>query len=97
MEFTEYTVEKIEDPFGILSGERYEFFIHFEVEEDDELFHENGLKLRVLYIVHENENKIASYTIMEAETEQILEFELEEDELMQLTAFCEQHYQQEEN
>ena len=45
---TEYTVELIKDPTGILTGNRYEFFLNISVPEDDELYHENGLQLKVL-------------------------------------------------
>ncbi len=42
---TSYTVELVKDPFGILTGQRYEFLIDIEVEEDDELI----LGKRIIY------------------------------------------------
>ena len=38
MNITEYTVEEIIDPTGILTGNRYEFMLNIEVPEDDELY-----------------------------------------------------------
>jgi hypothetical protein len=46
--FTSYTVENVRDPFGILSGKRYEFVINLDVAEDDELYVENGVSTRVI-------------------------------------------------
>ncbi|MFD6441322.1 DUF6509 family protein, partial [Peribacillus sp. NPDC060186] len=50
LNITEYSVEKLNDPFGILSGERFEYFLDIEVPEEDELFSENGLYIRVLFV-----------------------------------------------
>jgi Family of unknown function (DUF6509) len=91
MNITGHTVEKLEDPFGILAGERYEFFLDIEVPEDDELYSENGLKLKVLYIVEEGNSRISHYHIIENTTENILEFELEEDEIKMVEAYCTEH------
>ena len=38
MNITEYTVEQIKDPTGILAGRRYEFLLNIEVPEEDELY-----------------------------------------------------------
>lgn len=91
MQITSYTLEKIEDPFGILTGERYEYFLDIEVDEDDELFSENGLKIKVLYIVDDNGGRISHYHIIENTTERILEFELEEDEEQLIADYCQTH------
>lgn len=88
---TNYTVEKLEDPFGILSGDRYEFFIHVDVPEDDELYSEKGLYIKVLYLIEENKSRILQYYITEKQTEAILDFELDEDELNTIEEYCEQH------
>jgi len=92
MKFTEYTVEKVEDPFNILTGTRYEFLIDFTVEEDDELYREQGLKLKVLYIVDENGPRVSHYHILESDTEKVLEFDLEDEEIEMLQSFCKEHY-----
>ena len=38
MKITSYLVEKLIDPTGILSGDRYEFILDIEVDEEDDLF-----------------------------------------------------------
>lgn len=90
MEITGHSVEKIEDPFGILTGNRYEFFLHIEVPEDDELYSEKGLKIKVLLVEDEGKFQISHYHIIEDTTEKILEFELEEDEEQLLESYCKQ-------
>ncbi|WP_409305482.1 DUF6509 family protein [Peribacillus sp. SCS-155] len=93
LEITGYSVELIKDPFGILSGERYEFFLDIEVPEDDELYSENGLSIRVLYMVEENRSGIITYDIIEKGANEILDFELEEDEEKLIQNFCSEHLQ----
>ena len=36
LKITEFTVEQIKDPTGIITGNRYEFYLNIEVPEDDE-------------------------------------------------------------
>lgn len=88
MEITDHTLELIEDPFGILSGNRFEFFLHIEVPEDDELFSEKGLKVKVLIIEDENGIHMSHYHIIENTTEKVLDFELEEDEEQLILDYC---------
>lgn len=88
---TGYSVELLKDPFGILTGERYEFFLDIDVPEDDELYSEKGLYIRVLYTVEEQKSGIVKYDIMEKETDQILDFDLEEEEEASVEAFCKEH------
>ncbi|CAM4021052.1 DUF6509 family protein [Saccharibacillus endophyticus] len=92
MEFTEYTVEKIRDAFGIVQGERYEFVFEFEVDEEDELYTPQGLLLRVIYSVNGEVKKIVKHEIIERATQKVLEFDLEDDELEETEAFCAAHY-----
>jgi len=92
MEFTEYTVEKIRDAFGIVQGERYEFVFEFEVDEEDELYTPQGLLLRVIYSVNGEIKKIVKHEIIERATQKVLEFDLEDDELEETEAFCAAHY-----
>ncbi|WP_172197567.1 MULTISPECIES: DUF6509 family protein [Saccharibacillus] len=96
MEFTEYTVEKIRDAFGIVQGERYEFMIEIEVDEEDELYSPQGLRLRVLYGVNGEERRIIKHEIIERGTQKVLEFDLEDDELVETAAFCAAHYMESE-
>jgi hypothetical protein len=88
---TEYSVEMIKDPFGILTGQRYEFILDFAVPEDDELYSENELYIRVIYRVEEDKSGIVKYEIFEKTTQQYLDFDLEEDELAVVEAFCKEH------
>ena len=95
MEIREYTVEQIVDPTGILTGNRYEFILHIEVPEDDELYHENGLQLKVLYFVDGEEKKILNYHFYDSLENKYLDFELEEEEKVLVEGFCHSHYQEE--
>lgn len=89
---TSYTVELIRDPFGILAGQRYEFLIDIEVEEDDELYSESGLYIRAIYNVTEEKSALMKYELYEKTTELYLDFDLEDDEVAVVEAFCKEHY-----
>lgn len=91
---TEYSVEAVADPFKILSGERYEFVIDLEVEEDDELYQDNGVKLRVIYAVVEDSGSIMKYEFQTADTGKYIDIEMEDDELEMVAQFCAENYQQ---
>lgn len=95
-EIKSYTVEKMNDPFGILSGDRYEFFLEIEVPEDDELYTDKGIMLRVIFVVDNQEEQISKYEFIENGSEEILDFELEEDEVQMVKDFCSQHTDLEE-
>jgi hypothetical protein len=88
---TEYSVELIKDPFGILTGQRYEFILDIEVPEDDELYSENQLYIRVIYRVEADKSGIVKYEIFEKTTQQYLDFDLEEDEVALVETFCKEH------
>lgn len=88
MNITSYTVEKLHDPTGILVGDRYEFLLDVVVDEDDELYREQGIQVKVTLAVTEEETKIAQYYILESGTNQYLDFALEEEELEQILQFC---------
>lgn len=88
---TGHKVDLIKDPFQILSGERYEFLLDIEVPEDDELYSENGLYVRVIYSVEGNKTSIVKYEIFERTTQQYLEFDLEEEEEQTVDAYCKEH------
>ncbi|NMD69971.1 pullulanase [Bacillus sp. DNRA2] len=91
MNVTGYAVEKLIDPFGILSGDRYEFFLDIEVDEDDELYNENGLLLKVLFLINGAEEKIISYNLLESATEKYIDLSLEDEELNMVFNFCKEH------
>lgn len=92
MEIREYTIEKINDPTGILSGERYEYFLSLEVEEEDDLASEQGLQLKVLFFIEEDHGKILNYHFYNSIEDKYLDFALEEEELAEITAFCKEHF-----
>ncbi|MDF2902636.1 MAG: hypothetical protein K0S25_274 [Bacillus sp. (in: firmicutes)] len=91
MKITGFTVEKLEDPFGILSGDRYELYLDIEVDEDDELYLENGLRLKVLYVAEDGEGKIVSYSLLENTTDKYIDLALEAEELEIVAAFCKEN------
>ncbi|MET3318377.1 DUF6509 family protein [Peribacillus butanolivorans] len=91
LNITEYSVEKLNDPFGILSGERFEYFLDIEVPEEDELFSENGLYIRVLFVVEEQVGKLIKYDIYEKGNDEVLDFDLEEEEEAMISDFCLKH------
>jgi hypothetical protein len=83
-----HTVEKLEDPFGLLTGDRYEFFLDLEVDEEDELYSENGVGLRVLFGIEENQGKIFNYHFYEKGNDEVLDFALEEEEENMVLNYC---------
>lgn len=91
MNITGHTVEKLEDPFGLLTGDRYEFFLDIEVDEEDELYSEKGIGLKIIYVVDDNGPKISHYHFFEKVSEKVLDFALEEDEEELVKNYCAQH------
>ncbi|MBT2683758.1 DUF6509 family protein [Bacillus sp. ISL-37] len=91
MNITGHTVELLEDPFGLLTGNRYEYFLNIEVDEEDELYTEKGLLLKVLFLVSGDERRILQSYFIEQETEKVLDFELEDDEVVQVKNYCEEN------
>jgi hypothetical protein len=91
MNITGHTVELLEDPFGLLTGNRFEYFLNIEVDEEDELFTEKGLLLKVLFLVNGEERRILQSYFIEQETEKILDFELEDDEVLQAKKYCDEN------
>lgn len=89
--FKGYNVENVKDPFGILTGKRYEFLIELDVPEDDELYVENGVTVRAIVKVVEEQISIVSYELQETTTGELLDFDLEEDEEEALLLFCKEH------
>ncbi|MFJ5771535.1 DUF6509 family protein [Psychrobacillus sp. NPDC093180] len=93
LKITSYEVEKIKDPTGIITGDRYEFLLGIEVPEDDELFDEDSsLDLRVILAVVETEERIVQYHFLNRSNGKVLDFGLEEEEEVEVLAFCKEHY-----
>ncbi|KPL60019.1 DUF6509 family protein [Rossellomorea vietnamensis] len=91
MNITNHHVEELKDPTGILSGDRYEVMLDIDVPEDDELYSEQGIYIKAIFVRDENGARIVQYTIIERSTESFLDFELEEDEERLLLAYCVEH------
>ncbi|TYR79962.1 hypothetical protein FZC66_12530 [Priestia megaterium] len=92
----EYTAEKLKDPFGLLSGERYEFHLYIHVDEEDELYTGNDLALRLVYVVDGEESSIVQAYFFETATNNVLDFDLEEEEETIVKDFCHTHLPVEE-
>ncbi|MGM0873431.1 MAG: DUF6509 family protein [Bacillota bacterium] len=90
MNIIESRIEKLEDPFNILSGNRYEIFLTLEMDEEDELYSEHGITLKLIYAVEDEKAKIAQYNFFENTTERYFDFALEEDEEMEVQQYCQQ-------
>jgi hypothetical protein len=88
MNITGHEVEKLNDPTGILEGERYEFLLNIEIPEDDEMFSENGVYLKVILAVNDTGSRIAQYFFYEENTNEFLNFELEEEEESLVKEYC---------
>ncbi|AGX05061.1 MULTISPECIES: DUF6509 family protein [Bacillaceae] len=87
MEITGHLIEEIIDPTGILEGQRYEFLLDIEVPEDDELYSEDGLSLRVLFYKDEKGSKILNYHFFFSD-EKALDFALDEEEEKMVESYC---------
>lgn len=48
MDILAYTMDEILDPTNIIEGQRFEFLLDIEVDEEDELFVEGGLEIRAI-------------------------------------------------
>jgi hypothetical protein len=94
---TEYSVETLVDPFGILTGDRYEYLLDIEVDEEDELYTEGGLSIRLIYVRNGENESIAKYDLIAKATEEVLDFDLEDDEISMLLAFCNEHFKEAES
>jgi len=88
---TQYTVDKIKDPFKILVGDRYEFLMELEVDEEDELYQEEGVSLRVIYAVEENKSSVLKYEFFVGGSGKYLDFNMEDEELVMIETFCAEH------
>jgi hypothetical protein len=91
LNITGHSVEKLEDPFGLLSGDRYEFFLELNIDEEDELYSDKGIGLRVIFVRDAGEEKITNYYLYESGSEKVLDFALEEDEEALVLDYCKQN------
>lgn len=91
LKITGHIVEKLEDPFGLLSGDRYEFFLDLDVDEEDELYSDKGIGLKIIFASDENGQRISQYHFFEKGTEKVLDFALEDDEETLVLNYCKEH------
>jgi hypothetical protein len=91
LNITGHTVEKLEDPFGLLSGDRYEFFLHLEVDDEDELYTEKGVGIKLIFVKDEEGAKISNYHFFERGSEKVLDFALEDDEEELVLQYCKEN------
>ncbi|MFF2450611.1 DUF6509 family protein [Neobacillus sp. NPDC058068] len=94
LNITGYLVDKLEDPFGLLSGDRYEFFLDLDVDVEDELYSEKGVGLKIIFVSDENGQRLSQYHFFEKGTEKVLDFALEEDEEKLVLQFCKEHLEE---
>ena len=94
MEVKEYSMKKMLDPTGILTGDRYEFMLYIALDEDDELYAEGGTGIRAILAVEDNVERIATASFFERATEKVLNFELEEEEEQAVLQFCKMHLEE---
>jgi hypothetical protein len=95
VEIIEYSMIELIDPTGILSGNRYEFRIYVKFDEEDELYNEKGTGIRVIYTVDKGEGKVASYHLFDRATDEVLDFDLEDEEVAELATFCKEQLEEE--
>ncbi|WP_214484136.1 DUF6509 family protein [Bacillus sp. SM2101] len=93
MNIISHSVEKLKDPTGILVGDRYEFFLHIEVAEDDDLFSPEGLYIKAIFAVYEDDYKVAQYQIIEKNTNKYYDWALDAEEEIQVLNYCKQNFE----
>lgn len=91
LKITEHSIKPIVDPFNILTGERFEFILDLDVPEEDELYSETGLYVRVLYKLEDGVSSRIKYDLYDKKDNEYLEFDLEDDELAVIDTFCKEH------
>ncbi|MBM7610298.1 hypothetical protein JOD29_003577 [Lysinibacillus composti] len=96
MEITQYSLEEIKDPTNIIEGKRFEFLLDVEVDEEDELFSEAGIEIRVLIGQNGNDFSILNYFITDKTENKYLDFALEDDEEEMILTFCREQLTKEE-
>lgn len=92
MNITEYIVEEIVDPTGIIEGDRYEFRLYVMLDEEDELYSEKGTGIRTILAVENDVCRLLVAHFFNRATDEVYDFELEEEESSVLLQFCQTHY-----
>lgn len=86
MEITAFAIEEIKDPTNIIEGKRFEFLLDIEVDEEDELYTEAGVEVRVI-VAQQEDVCVLNYFLIDKGTNDYLDFALEEDEEAEILAF----------
>lgn len=88
-EIKEFTIERMKDPFGILSGERFELLLELDVDEEDELYSEEGVRLRIVFLKEEGHgSRIVKYEFLNAAKGSYIDMEMTEEEEAFIASFC---------
>lgn len=90
MEITQYSVEQIKDPTNIIEGKRYEFLIDVDIDEEDELYREMGIEIRVIIGELDGVYSLKNYFLIDKADQSFLDFALDEDEEAEILAFCQE-------
>lgn len=93
MQILDCTVEELHDPTGIVEGRRFEFQFSVQMDEEDELYHEGGTGLRVLYAVLDNKQTVLSYQFYDRATDRKYDFEWDEEEQQLIEQYCTEYFQ----
>ncbi|WP_332647525.1 DUF6509 family protein [Lysinibacillus sp. 54212] len=88
MEISAFSMEEIKDPTNIIEGKRFEFLLDVEIDEEDELYTEAGIEVRVIVAQNEEDIRILNYFIIEKAENTYLDFALEEEEEAIILSFC---------
>lgn len=88
MDITAFSIEEIKDPTNIIVGERYEFLLDVEFDEEDEITSEAGIEIRAIIGKIEEEVKLVNYFVIDKKDDSYLDFALEEEEEAAIVAFA---------
>ncbi|WP_342526960.1 DUF6509 family protein [Chryseomicrobium sp. FSL W7-1435] len=95
MQIESFEVEQLQDPTGIVEGDRYEFLIGLAYDEEDELFEETeSIDVRIIFADDAKGQRIVQAHFIDRATAKVLDFEFEEEELQLLQLFCQEHYKE---
>ena len=90
MEIGAFSLEEIKDPTNIIEGKRFEFLIDLEVDEEDDLYSEAGIEIRVIVGQKGEEVRLLNYFLIDKADNEMLEFALEEEEEEMILRFVQQ-------
>ncbi|CAM5211930.1 Pullulanase OS=Ureibacillus acetophenoni OX=614649 GN=SAMN05877842_11288 PE=4 SV=1 [Ureibacillus acetophenoni] len=96
MEIRQYSIEEIKDPTNIIEGKRFEVLLDVEIDEEDELYSEAGIEIRVIVGQKEDDIRIVNYFIIDKKDNSYLDFALEEEEEEMILSFCREELQKED-